>query len=273
MRSPRWIWIALLMVFGLVLAEGGRLLWVTVDPQTHALGLSDGAPLPAGLKDRVTPGQYVVQVGPGRFRLTRGWRPPQDIVKQFAPKDAQRVTFSHERHFAALGAKGAACQTCHDRLGGSASWPSRAPGPALEPHAKDSLGRFCSTCHDGRQTVAQVTAKMQGAEPPVNARIFTAFGRRGEASCNRCHVPGDHGQNFVPWHGEKAEHGGAANCASCHRGAGRITNAEITQARTFFQSQMTLLRDAGNQQAFNATLPNNFCAYCHGLDLKAWRGE
>jgi len=273
MRLPRRSWLALLLVLGLVLAEGGRYLWVTVDPETQELGLSDGTPLPAGLEGRVVPGQFV-EVENGRYKIQKVWRPPMDIEKTFAPQDARRVVFSHERHFAALGAKGAACETCHASLDEAVSWPSLAPDPALEPHAEASQGRFCSTCHDGRQTVLEVTAKMEGARPPVDARIFTAFGRSGDESCSRCHAPKDHGQDFVPWHGEGAEDGrAAANCSGCHRGADVITPQETRQAQAFYHDQMKLLRDPENEQAFNTALPNNFCAYCHGLDLKAWRGD
>ncbi|WP_293173903.1 cytochrome c3 family protein [Oceanithermus sp.] len=266
-------WIALALAVGWVLAEGGRYLWVTVDPETQELGLSDGTPLPASLAGRVVPGQYV-EVENGRYKIQKVWRPPLDLEKTFTPEGASRVVFSHERHFAALGAKGAACETCHATLDEAVNWPSLAPDPALEPHGETSQGRFCSSCHDGVQTTLDVTAEIEGARPPVDATLFTAFGREGDESCSSCHAPKDHGADYVPWHGERAEDGrAAANCTSCHRGADRITNAEMAQAQAFYHDQMTLLRDPEDERAFNTTLPNNFCAYCHGLDLKAWRGD
>ena len=262
---------ALAIVLGLVIAEGGRLVWVRVNPDTRQLELSNGLPLPENLKKRVVPGQYLA-LGPGWVGLTRGWRPPNDIVKTFAPKDAGRVVFSHERHFAALGAKAAACTTCHQDLKTGKSWPSKAPKPTLEPHGPKSLGRFCASCHDGKKRIRAIASRIPGASPPLDGTLFPAFGTRGAKSCQRCHAPKNHGKDFTPWHMESAE-GGAGRCATCHRGADRITQAEIGKARKFFQSQLTLVQSPENAGAFNATLPNNFCAYCHGIDLRAWYGE
>ncbi len=256
----------LLFLFALGSAsEGERYLYVRYDAEKGRATLSDGSPLPPGLS--LVPGQYV-EVKRGTLRPKEQWQPPQDLVKVFWPQGASRVVFSHERHFAALGAKGATCQTCHESLDRGRTWRSLAPGPALEPHGPSSLGRFCATCHDGR---AKASA-LSGARPPVDAVVFTAFGRKGDPACAQCHVPKDHGQDFTPRHGEVAEHGGGQRCATCHRGADRISPAEMALVRAFQQAQLALIRNPEDEKAFNQVLPNNFCAYCHGLDPKAWQG-
>ena len=274
MKLTRLGWLVLAFALSLVLAEGGRYLWATVDPETQSLGMSDGSPLPAPIEGRVVPGQYI-EIENGRYEVKKTWRPPLDIEKTYIPEnDASRVVFSHERHFAALGAKGATCETCHTTLDEAVNWLSLAPNPAVEPHGETSQGRFCSGCHDGARTIGEITADIEGSQPPVDVTVFSAFGRGGDESCASCHVPEGHGANYVPWHGDRAEDGRvAANCASCHRGADGVTNAEITQALAFYHNQMALLQNPEDAQAFNSTLPNNFCAYCHGLDLEAWRGD
>jgi len=262
------LWALFVAFLGLVAAEGGRWLWVKVNPDSGRLELSNGQPLPASLKGQVVPGQFLEG---GRWP-TRTWRPPMDIEKTFKPESASRVVFSHERHFAALGAKGAACESCHQQLSDVTTWPSLAPSPSLEPHGPKSIGRFCASCHDGQKQIQDVAAKIPGAKPPVNATLFSAFGKKGDESCSRCHVPKDHGQDFTPWHGDIAE-GGAASCADCHRGATAISAKELNQVQDFFHAQLSLWKNPENDQAFNQTLPNNFCAYCHGIDQKAWRGD
>ncbi len=261
----RGFWLVLALALGLAAAEGGgRLLWLKLDAKTHALVFSDGTPAPTAVKARAVPGQYLVAV-PGRIDLTRVWRPPADIVKTFTPKGASRVVFSHERHFAALGAKAPACATCHRTLKPEKVWPSRK---RPDPHGPKSLGRFCATCHDGKTRAA----KIPGAKPPIDVVVFSAFGPKGAKRCRRCHVPRDHGRDFTPGHSERAE-GGALGCAGCHRGADRVARGQIDQARTFFQAQMKLRKNPEDAKAFGVTLPNSFCAYCHGVDLRAWYGE
>jgi len=256
----------LLLLLGAVVASGaGRYLWVQVDPETGERRLSDGRPLPPELGRAVVPGQYLEAEG-GRLKPKRQWRPPLDLERDFQPADAPRVVFSHERHFAALGAKGETCETCHNVLDEQKTWASLAPAPGVEPHGESSLGRFCSTCHDGETRASEV----EGASPPRDGPIFTAFGRQGDPDCARCHVPRDHGRDFTPWHGEAAEEGGRYRCADCHRGARTITRAEAEQALRFYHAQMRLLENPEDESAFSVTLPNNFCAYCHGLDLEAW---
>ncbi|MGC8904605.1 cytochrome c3 family protein [Thermus sp.] len=261
----RLLALALLLALGLA-SEGKRYLFVRYDPEKGVAFLSDGSPLPPGLQ--AVPGQYV-EVKGGRLKPTRAWQPPQDLVKVFAPQNAARVVFSHERHFAALGAKGTTCQTCHALLDRDRAWKSLAPSPSLEPHGPRSLGRFCATCHDGK-TRASTLPK---ASPPVDATIFTAFGRPKDQACARCHAPKDHGQDFTSRHGEVAEHGGGQRCTACHRGAGSVSPEALALARAFQEAQLALIRNPEDGKAFNRVLPNNFCAYCHGLDGKAWERE
>lgn len=258
MKRLGWM---LLLLLGVVAASGlGRYLWVQGE-----MRLSNGDPLPPELAGRVVPGQYLELEG-GRFEPKRAWRPPLDLTKTFEPADASRVTFSHERHFAALGAKATTCETCHRTLDEQKTWESLTRDPTLEPHGETSLGRFCASCHDGKTEIAAI----EGANPPKSDVVFTAFGRTGDPSCNRCHAPKDHGQDFTDRHGDIVERSGRRSCADCHRGALGIAPAEIDQARAFYHAQMRLLQNPEDEAAFNVTLPNNFCAYCHGTDLKAW---
>ncbi|WP_114312309.1 cytochrome c3 family protein [Thermus caldifontis] len=256
-----------LLLLGLALASGGeRYLYVRWDADKARAFLSDGSPLPPELA--VIPGQYV-EVEGGRLKPKKQWQPPQDLVKVYQPTEISRVVFSHERHFAALGAKGSSCETCHNALDENKTWRSLAPSPALEPHGATSLGRFCATCHDGKTR----PSKIQGSQSPLKDPLFTAFGRKGDASCGQCHAPKDHGQNFTSGHGDRAEHGGARECAACHRGALGISPGEIAQVQAFQRAQLALIRNPEDERAFNAVLPPNFCAYCHGLDGKAWNRE
>lgn len=253
-----------LLLFAVALAsEGERYLFVRYDSEKGQATLSDGTPLPPGLG--VVPGQYV-EVEGGRIKPKKMWQPPQDLVKTYLPQGAGRVVFSHERHFAALGAKGATCQTCHGVLDRGRIWPSLAPSKALEPHGPASLGRFCATCHDGKTRASAIP----GARPPVDLRVFSALGPKGDATCAQCHAPRDHGMDFTSFHGEVAERG-SERCAQCHRGARSVTPQELAQVRAFQEAQLALIRNPEDEKAFNQVLPNNFCAYCHGLDGKAWK--
>lgn len=257
----------LLAVVALAVALAGDeneiYLWVRYDAEKGQASLSDGTPLPS--LGSLTPGQYV-EWEKGRLKPKRQWRPPNDIQITYPSKaGASRVVFSHERHFAALGVK--ECTLCHTRLDENKTWPSRAPSPDLEPHAAASLGRFCANCHNGRTRPAD----LEGTHPPVNMPIFTALGRKGSSSCSQCHAPRDHGLDFTSRHGEVAEHGGGAFCTDCHRGARGISPAELAHGKAFIQAQMVLLQNPDDEKSFQATLPNNFCAYCHLPDGKAWR--
>ena len=182
-------------------------------------------------------------------------QPTSDLeVKYPATNGVTRVNFNHERHFGALAGK--RCHDCHaDKygLGAGQAFPSQAPAGKPEPHAALSRGRFCGNCHTGQQA-------------------FTAFGKRGDASCDRCHAPADHGADFTRRHGHDAEHG-ARRCDACHRGATRITPAELKQAQAYREAQAVLKMKPDDAKAAQAVLPNNFCAYCHAGDQKPWRGE
>lgn len=180
------------------------------------------------------------------------WQPQHDIAVVFRTNTVNRVVFSHERHFGALAAKD--CAVCHaesKQLVTVGPRPSVASNPQFEPHGATSRGRFCASCHDGK----------------VN---FSALGRTGDALCARCHAPEDHGADFTKRHGDMAEHGGGARCEQCHRGARSISPVELQQAGDFFKAQASLAQDPQDKAAFQKTLPNNFCAYCHTHDREPW---
>nr|WP_279231657.1 cytochrome c3 family protein [Thermus thalpophilus] len=252
---------------GLALSgEGERYLYLRWDPERQRALLSDGTPLPPGVN--LVPGQYV-EWEEGRWKGKNTWQPPQDLVKTWTPREAGRVVFSHERHFAALGAKGSTCQTCHASLDRGKAWPSSAPSPALEPHGRASLGRFCATCHDGKT----LPGTLQGSQSPLKAPLFRAWGRKGEGACNQCHAPQDHGLDFTAIHGKRVERQGTRMCAACHRGATQLAPQERAWVQAFYRAQLALIRNPDDEKAFNQVLPPNFCAYCHGLDGKAWKGK
>ena len=257
--------LALSIVVGIAMAEShGRILWVKYDAETREASLSNGEPL----TQRIPPGQFVSVGGEG-VRARREWRPPQDIEKRYTPPRDGRVVFSHERHFAALGAKD--CKACHAEqkgLGSGKPFLSFAASPAAEPHGEKSEGRFCANCHKDNTK----SGAIEGAKPPVSVELFSAVGKAGDASCAHCHTPADHGLDFTGGHGDRAEHG-AARCVECHRGATSITPAELAQATHFRAAQATLIQTPDDKAAFEHTLPNNFCAYCHSLDGKPWKGE
>lgn len=183
-------------------------------------------------------------------------QPQHDIVVVFRTNKVNRVVFSHERHFGALAAKD--CAVCHaenKKLLTTDPRPSVASNRLLEPHSATSRGRFCATCHDGK-------------------KVFSALGKTGDASCARCHAPDDHGADFTKRHGDMAEHGRGARCEQCHRGSTSISPADLRQADEFFAAQAALAKDPQDKAAFQKTLPNNFCAYCHTHDRKPWgKGE
>lgn len=248
-----------LLLVGLALASGGeRYLYVRWDTEKGRALLSDGTPIPPGLN--LLPGQYV-EVEKGKVKPKEQWQPPQDLVRVFLPKGEGRVVFSHERHFALLGAKGSTCETCHTALDENKTWKSLAPSPGLEAHATTSLGRFCATCHDGRTR----PNALPGSQSSLKNPIFPAFGSKGEKTCNQCHAPKDHGSDFTAGHGDLAE-GNAQRCATCHRGAQGISPQERAMTLAFQKAQMALIRNPDDEAAFNRVLPANFCAYCHGLD-------
>jgi hypothetical protein len=195
----------------------------------------------------------------GALWADKHWR-PQDIEVRLTGGNAGRVTFSHERHFGALAGKN--CAVCHAEalgLGQTVARKSFALRLTDEPHGEKSLGRFCENCH-------------RDSLPPAKTPAFSAFGQKGANTCAHCHAPDDHGEDFTRRHGDRAEHG-AGKCAKCHRGATSISAAELDQARRYRDAQETLRENPDDKTAFAAVLPNNFCAYCHATDRKAWRRE
>ncbi len=259
---------ALLIVgwLGIALANGWKTLaWVRYDPATKTFALSNGAPLPELGISSLKAGRWV-ELRNGTAIPQPQWRPPQDIEKHWAPKGATRVTFSHERHFASLGSKN--CLSCHadERgLGSGKDFQSRAPDVSLEPHAAKSLGRFCSQCHNAQTK----PASFEGGTPTVNPTIFTSFGKSGDGSCSRCHVPASHGADFVPNHPTLIA-SGTERCASCHRGAQEISPQDLGQALQYVRAQQTLLENPEDLVAFQKTLPNHFCTYCHTTQESFW---
>ncbi len=257
---------ALMAAAPVVQQRSARSLWVKYDAEARKAVLSNGS----ALTNSITPGQLVSYGRQGELRASRQWRPPQDIIKEYAPASGMtRVNFSHERHFASLGVKD--CKSCHAAekgLGLGQPFASLAKEPATEPHGEKSVGRFCANCHRSELK----TSEIAGAKPPQDVAMFTAMGHKGDTSCGSCHVPADHGEDFTRGHGKRAK-GNRAQCATCHIGATAISAAELTQARNFQQAQLKLIGNPDDKDAFRQTLPNVFCAYCHTPDQKPWRGE
>ena len=238
-----------------------RLAWVTAEKDNGTNRLSNGELFNS--RKPAAPGQYVKAKKGGELEPIKQWRPPQDLEFDYKPEREGRVVYSHERHFAALHEKN--CNLCHAAttgLGSGKPWPSLAPNAALEPHADKSLGRFCTACHQ------EPRADLR--PPPTPA--FTALGRHGDAACAKCHPPADHGPDYTAGHTKPAKDGKSMGCVTCHRGTATITSAELAQADTYHRAQVALLRNAQDPAAFAQTLPNNFCAYCHIPDRKAWKG-
>lgn len=251
------LWVLMIAGAGCAWAEGhgGRLTWVEYDPVTLTNRYSTGGIAPATL----TPGQYVRPGRGGESRARGEWRPPQDLLVKFPPTNGlTRVEFSHERHFGALGVKN--CKVCHHDLGTGLPLRSWAASPDLEPHGARSRGRFCATCHHANFTANQII----GVQPPGNITLFTALGHRGDPTCNRCHAPADHGADYTGSHGDRAEHGAANQCSTCHRNAGAITAADRAQKGAYRTAQLTLHKNPADTAAFQKVLPNSFCTYCHG---------
>lgn len=258
--------LVILGAFGMAWASGWKTLaWVRYDPATKSYGLSNGAPLPGLGISSLKAGRWV-ELRNGTAIPQPQWRPPQDIEKHWTPRGANRVTFSHERHFAALGGKN--CLSCHadeKGLGSGKDFESRAPDVTLEPHAAKSIGRFCSSCHNDQTK----PASFEGANPGVNATIFTTFGKSGDGACSRCHVPDSHGADFVPNH-PLIVSSGKERCSSCHRGAQGIRVQDLSQALEYVHAQQSLLENPEDLAAFQKTLPNHFCTYCHTTQENFW---
>jgi Cytochrome c7 and related cytochrome c len=265
MNFVRALVIVLTLIAVGALASGYKVLaWVKFDPSSKTYSLSSGQTISDAEGAQFKPGQFVEVQGRTVIPKTQ-WRSPQDIEVAFHPQGASRVTFSHERHFGMIGSKD--CMVCHadeKGLGSGKPWPSKAISIDLEPHGEKSTARFCSTCHTGTTRAAEI----EGTKPPLNVKIFTAFGRKGDASCNHCHVPTSHGSDFTAIHREFA--GNAQTCASCHRGGVGIKAGELVQALDFVKAQVGLSKNPEDASAFGHKLPNHFCAYCHATQDNFW---
>ncbi len=243
-------------LFGVVAIGSKSLAWVLYDPTSSTYKLSNGSSFKNTAN--LEPGQFVEITG-SVVRGLEQWRSPSDIEKRYNTA-LGRVNFSHERHFGALGGKN--CIACHaDEKGLAKGEPieSKAPLATLEPHGTTSTGRFCSGCHNSNTLAADAA----GGQPKLNVAIFAAFGKQGDASCNRCHTPASHGADFTANHPDLVSKAGLQSCVTCHRGGREITLQALGQAKTFVHAQQKLARSSQDETAFAATLPNQFCSYCH----------
>jgi Cytochrome c7 and related cytochrome c len=244
------------LLFGAFAAGSKSLAWVLFDPTTNGFRLSNGDSFTNTAN--LDPGQFVEITG-SVVKSLEQWRSPNDIEKRYTTT-AGRVNFSHERHFGALGGKN--CIACHaDEKGLAKGEPieSKAPTVALEPHGATSTGRFCSGCHNASTKASEAA----GGQPKLNVTIFTSFGQKDSASCNRCHTPASHGADFTANHPDLVSAAGIGSCTTCHRGGKDISLQALGQAKTFVHAQQNLARNPQDTSAFAATLPNQFCSYCH----------
>jgi c(7)-type cytochrome triheme protein len=254
---------ALVLVAGSVLAGVTLRGWVTRVDQATQTAMVAGQTLSLRGLDvtggPLEPGVFV-KVDKGRVKVKPQRPPAGDEVIRYPAKDAQnpgRVEFSHLRHFNALGTKD--CKACHSpemkllESGGTAVSTS-------DPHAATSRGRFCASCHDGQKAVSTVER--------AGVAVFTTAKTRDAASCQRCHAPADHGQDFTPRHGEIAEHGSGAACSACHRQSWTAKDRELQAA--LLAAEGLRKTNPDDPQAARAVGPNNFCVHCHRADTK-WR--
>ncbi len=242
--------------------------WVTrVDPATRTVEVSGGTLSTDGLaitRGPIEPGVFV-SIDGRRIKVKPQRKPADDVVVPFrvaGPDNPGRVEFSHVRHFGALGDK--KCSTCHAPAMGlvtDASYASHLPA-AVEPHAPSSVGRFCSTCHNGTTPLSKVGTLGARRDGP----IFTAARTGQPRDCQRCHAPADHGGDFTPAHGDLAEHGRGTQCAACHRQD--WTASDRRRQADFLAAERTLAANPEDSKAPLAVGPNNFCVYCHRTDAK-----
>jgi hypothetical protein len=213
------------------------------------------------------PGVFV-KIDKGRVKVKPQRPPADDQVVRFPAKDPRspgRVEFSHLRHFNALADK--QCTTCHSpemKLVTDAPRERAAATAAAEPHGPASIGRFCASCHDGAAPRPGAAARAGRAD----AAVFTTATTADPASCQRCHAPADHGRDFTPLHGDLAEDGRGAACASCHRQD--WTAADRRRQADLLAAERTLRANPDDGRAVLAVGPNNFCVHCHRTDSE-WR--
>jgi len=263
--------VALVLVAGLVHADSKLKGWVTrIDPaaQTIEVGgqtlTTRGVPVTGG---PLEPGAFV-SIDKGRVKVKPQRRPADDQVIHYQVKgqgNPGRVEFSHLRHFNALGAK--QCKTCHSPEMGLTTGSGRPGGPAVparDPHGPQSIGRFCSNCHDGTTRLSRVGALGGRADQAIFPGLKTADPR----SCQRCHAPADHGRDFTAAHGDVAEHSGGRPCLGCHVQSWGARDQALQS--DFLAAEKTLRANPDDPKAALAVGPDNFCVSCHRTDAK-WR--
>ena len=247
--------------------------WVTqVDPGAQTVQVG-GETIPTeGMRvtgGSLEPGAFV-SIQRGRIKVKPQRPPADDQIIRFpvkGPENPGRSQFSHLRHFNALGVK--QCKTCHSPEMGlltTPSYASRTSDPSLEPHGPKSLGRYCGTCHNGMTRVGQV-GTLGGRR---DAAIFATAKSGDPRSCQRCHVPPDHGRDFASAHGDIAERRGIASCLACHAQAWGPTDRQLQRA--LLAAEQTLKANPDDPKAALVVGPNNFCVYCHRRDSE-WQGE
>lgn len=243
--------------------------WVTkFDPATQVIEVNGEAISLRGMKavggGRLATGVFVSMDRGRMIRVKAQQLPAEDHVIRFPAKQQEhpgRTEFSHFRHFNALGQK--ECKTCHSQemgLGISSTYASRVADPALESHAQTSLGRFCTACHNGTKRLADVGVLRQRIDVP----IFTAAKTGDSRSCERCHAPADHREDFTSRHANVAERSGVRACGPCH--ATDWSARDQQQHASLQAAERTLNSNADDARAAVAVGANNFCVYCHRTD-------
>lgn len=262
---------ALALGAGLVHADSKLKGWVTgIDTAGQTIEVSGRTVATRGLAvvgGPLEPGVFV-SLDKGRIKVKPQRRPADDQVIRYEVKaegNPGRAEFSHVRHFNALGVK--QCQTCHSPEMGLTASPGQASGTAssaLDPHAPQSIGRFCANCHDGTTRLSRV-GNLGGRADRV---VFSGLKTADRRSCQRCHAPADHGRDFTAAHGDVAEHSGARSCLGCHAQSWSARDQALQ--RDFLAAERTLKANPDDPKAALAVGPDNFCVYCHRTD-REWR--
>lgn len=262
---------AALLLAGLVHADSKLKGWVTkVNPGAQTIEVDrqtvstrdvrvTGGPLDVGV---------FVSIDKGRIKVKPQRRPADDHVIQYpakGPGNPGRAEFSHVRHFSALGAK--QCTTCHSPEMGLTANASRAGGTApsaVDPHAPQSIGRFCANCHDGTRRLSQ--AGILGGR--ADRVMFTTLRTPDPRSCQRCHAPADHGRDFTAAHGDVAEHSSGKPCLGCHLQSWSARDQALHA--DFLAAEKTLRTNPDDPRAALVVGSENFCVTCHRTDAE-WR--